>query len=193
MKLLNTLLFFFLVCLISCTSEKKDDVQVQPDFSLVSPSKAVIENPKITSVIKGYIESNTGDPPRIYTLLMKREDILTTSFQLSSIITQSELNEVDPIGYFEVDGDIILVCTGLESLIKEDEAFTKQLRDIIGDRITNDLAPDGTKDPNYLPLMFDPSTWEVKVTRDSIAIEKGVANLLGPPIVEIIKFTPPKK
>jgi len=187
--------FLFLVpfFMLGCKPEEKENIEVRSDFSLMISPELGIENPKLISVIREYIENNTGDPSRVYTLLVKRENILTTSFQLGSIITFSQLNEAAPIGYFEVNNDIVLVCTGLESLCKRDQAFIKELSGIVGDRIVNDLLPDGTKDPNYLPKMFDPSTWEVKVTGDSVVIEKGVMNLLGPPVVEIIKFTPPKK
>jgi len=176
MKSTFLVILFFLI--ISCNPDKSDD-QTQQDFSLIVPNFR-IENPKVISVVKEYIKDNGGEPHRVYTMLVQRQNLITTSFQLSAIATYSELDELTPSGYFMVDDDVILVYTGLENLSKG-ELFIKQMKDVIGDKLEDNQA-----------MIFDPSTWEVKMVRDSVIVERGVINLLGPPVVEAIKFLPPK-
>ncbi len=186
-------IFLFITCfvVISCNPDTNDN-QVQQDFRLTAPNFS-IDNPKIISAIKEYIANNSNSPSRIYTMVVSRENLFTTSFQLSAIATYSELNELIPFGYFMVDDDVVLVYTGLERLHKKDEIFIKQLKGIIGDKLEDDLLQDGkTTNPEHRGMIFDPSTWEVKMIRDSIAIERGVFNSIGPPVVEVIKFLPPK-
>ena len=173
--------------LIRCYTDKSDSLQVPKDLNLSLPELS-LDNPKVVSTIKEYINGNKDGSPRIYTMLVQREDLLTTSFQLCAINTYSELHHLTPSGYFWIADDIILVYTGLERLCKKDEVFSKKLEDIIGDRLTNDLLPDGK--PN--PMIFDPSTWQVRIVRDSVTVERGAMNLLGPPVVKSLKFIVPK-
>jgi hypothetical protein len=179
--------------LIGCNINKNDAPQVVEDMSL-SVSTFDLNDPRIVSSIKEYIDNNTGEPSRIYTMLVRRDNISTTSFQVSSIITYSELHRLIPSGFFWVDENIVLVYTGLEYLSEPDDEFAKRLVGIIGDRLANDLLADGkTKDAAYRPMVFDPSTWNVKITGDSVTVERGVMNLLGPPTVAPLEFIKPKE
>lgn len=184
-------LFILIVTLFGCNSEKSDTRQSKTDWELI-PSGNTFDNQKITSIIEEYIDNNK-ETPRVYTMLVQRENVLMTSFQLCAIKTYSELHKLVPSDYFWVKDNIVLVYTGLERLSKKDDKFLTRLEGIVGDRLADDLSTDGkTKTPNY-PMIFDPSTWQVRVSGDSVTVERGVMNLLGPPVVNSLKFVAPKK
>lgn len=70
----------------------------------------------------------------------------------------------------------------------------KDLKKVIGARLENDLLPDGSRNPDFKARIYDPSTWEVKLIKDSVVvIRDNVRSILGPPVVEVIKFVLPKK
>ena len=64
----------------------------------------VIENQKVLEILKDYIRENDGPPSRLYTLLVNRQSRDTTTLQISSIITESELRRLDlHVGYESID------------------------------------------------------------------------------------------
>ena len=186
-------LLFLITILVSCSADKTDNHQLVKDGSL-DVQDLTVSNAKIISVIREYISNNKGEPSRVYTMLVQRKNVTTTSFQMCSIARYSELQRLNPTGYFWLDDEIVLVYSGLECLSGRDEEFIRKLSALIGDRLGNDLLADRkTVDPAYQPPAFDPSTWEMTMTGDSVSVERGVLNLLGPPIVAPLKFIEPKK
>lgn len=101
-----------------------------------------LTNSKIISIVKEYIEDNQDGIPKVYTLVTQRSDLLTSSISLCSITTYSELFKSIPSAYFKIDGNIVLVYTGLEYFNKVDSTFITSLEKAIGNRIEDDLLPD---------------------------------------------------
>src|SRR5882672_8726857 len=86
---------FLMLILVRCNTDKSEGLQVPKDLNL-SLSELSLDNPKVVSTIKEYIDGNKDGSPRIYTMLVQRENILTTSFQLCAINTYSELHQLIP-------------------------------------------------------------------------------------------------
>ncbi len=91
-----------------------------------------ISNPKITSIIQEYIESNQDGIPKVYTMVVHRKDILNTSISICTLTTYDELYKLIPSGYFKVNDNVVLVYTGLEHLEKPDSTFMKELEKTVG-------------------------------------------------------------
>ncbi|MFZ6013421.1 MAG: hypothetical protein ACOYXT_23970 [Bacteroidota bacterium] len=177
----------------SCDTRKEVAVKAK-DFELKF-GVPELSNPKINSVIQEYIEGNQDGIPKVYTMVVQRKDILTTSISICALTTYDELYKLLPSGYFKVNDNVVLVYTGLEHLEMPDSTFMKELEKTVGNRIEDNLLEDRkTIDPDYEARIYDPHAWEIKLVKDSVIVNRDSAiNVLGPPIVEVIKFVPPKK
>jgi hypothetical protein len=185
------LILMLVVCTVACNSQKRPD---ENDVNVKVASKEfALDNRKVISAIKEYISEHSSGSPKVFTVVIRREDLFTTSLNLHLITWYSQLKELPPYGYFKLDDHVILIYTGLEKLRAYDENFIKELNDVIGKRLENDLMPDGSPNPDFKARIYDPSTWEVKLTKDSVVVVRdNVRSILGPPIQKVIEFVPPK-
>lgn len=195
MKVFKYIFLIFLgTCFSSCSTQEKPPSEENILRLKVDSTLLNFRNERVIESIREYIQNNSEGVPRVYTMVIKRDGLLTTSFTLCSITTYNELSKSIPTGYFLIDNKVVLVYTGLEKLQQPDQKFVNELKYVIGDDLENNLLPDGTLDPNYNARIFDPWAWEIKLVKDSLIINKDSArNVLGPPVVEVIKFVPPKE
>lgn len=160
----------------SCSSEPRN---------IVSPltlklSELKLNNDQVLSSIKSYIDSSSR-VSGIYAITIEREDLQTTSYKLSTIVNYNQVERNNPSGYFLLDNNIVLVYTGLEKIMELDDQFMRDLKMAIGDKINNDTA-----------MVYCPPTRHFKLKADSL-VDMGLAfDPLGPPVVNRIRFSPPK-
>lgn len=169
-------IFILFVLFSGCSPENKD--RVSPLAIRLSEFK--LNNEKVISSIKSYIDSSSKISC-IYAITIEREDLITTSYKLSTIASYRQVNETSPAGYFLLDDDLILVYTGLERIVRTDDRFKAELKNAIGNRIENDTL-----------MVFCPSTRHYKLKGDSLIDMGTVFDPLGPPLNGKIKFVFPR-
>lgn len=194
-KIIGYTIIILLVSTLSCTPQNDNSSKTDAkDSSSIILRDFNLNNPKIIAVIKDYISNNITGPPRVFTLVIQRKDYLTTSMNLCSIGLYSTFNEMLPSGYFKIDDHLILVYTGLERFSEPDSKYVEELKSVIGNRLQNNLLPNGSINPDVNVPMYDPQAWEITLFKDSILANRDSArNVLGPPIQRVIKFVPPKE
>jgi hypothetical protein len=188
----SSLLLIVISILFNCC--EKENTSVKADLSIRFGTFNLFDT-RIDSVLKEYIQTNKDGIPKVYTMVVQREDISTTSITLCSITRYSELYNLIPSGYFKIDDDIVLTYTGLETMQKPDSSFIKELEKVVANRIEDDLLLDRrTIDPNRTIRIYDQQAWEIRLTKKTVVVNRDSArNTLAPPIVDVIKFVPPKK
>jgi hypothetical protein len=184
----RSLLLLTFVLLWRCDPRGKRDSELE-----IGLSELKLGNEKVISSIRKYIES-TSDVPSITCMIVRREDLVTTTYTLSSIGSYGHIFRSKPLGYFFVDDHIILVYSGLERIIKPDDKFKEKLKRLIGNRIENDLLPDDVTPISDFKraMVYDPPVHGFKLQYDSLIDLGNVEDPLAPPVKQIIKFAPPK-
>lgn len=74
---------------VACNSEKKS--REENGISVKVASKEfTFDNPKVISVIEEYISQHSSGPPKVFTAVIQREDLFTTSLNLYVITWYSQ-------------------------------------------------------------------------------------------------------
>ncbi|MBL0745363.1 hypothetical protein [Chryseolinea lacunae] len=186
MKKINSVAIIFIAIVLSGCG-KRDDVESAGN-SLIEihlPKQMHFRNAKVIRHLKEYIESDSSRQfPKVYQLLVEEKDFKTT-ITINSTIYYDALVRFSVVGYFLLDGNVVVVRSRLGSLYDQDAAFLQQLKDFLS---ANNISDAFFEEPGFT---YDSQVWRVEIVDDSVSLEKGVRN---PDVryVGKIDFTLPK-
>jgi hypothetical protein len=147
----------------------------------------VLNKDYINNFVRTYVNylQGQGDTCQIYTLFIDSK-FKMTKFYIRSGKTTYFIEDHLPLTYFDIDGSLVFVYSGLERFLLKDTLDKNDYKKIIEKLQSNNK-----------PVVYNPKTWCLNVTQDSVFINKSPSSQeiieateqVGPS--KSIKFIPP--
>lgn len=197
---MKKILFIIAVSTIVACTKKVDGPQTRKEVStkesvVYLKANFVLQNKKLLGFIDLFIErcekSKAVDSSEInnnfYMLYIYQNDFFTRA-KLSFISPSRGLLKYTSrgSGYFEYNGRVFIVITGLDRLCTSDSSLQKELQTKYSDRIEN-FEKQAKKDI-YKTEYLQPFTWEADIVGDTIFIKKGTINPCDPPPTDTLEL-----
>jgi hypothetical protein len=174
--------FIFLGLIYCQNKENKMLINESQNFSFSNDTVGKIVEKFIDS-IKQIENKNVVCGLYIYNSIDTMRIILYPIFYLSELI------ELKPITYFQINKDVVIIITGLEKIISKNPKFQERAFRYTKTLLKNNINNDNT-------FFYDKSytfpCWEVIIIEDSIIVNKNARSPNSPSqFKEKIKFLPP--
>ena len=174
--------FTLLILLCSCSDHRnKGTENTNPKNYFKAPDSLVINDEQFLKVLGEYQGVHKNESKFLIQVLLLPKKIGQIGYRISYICSQEQLRDYIPTTYAIVNGDVILIYTGIESFCKPDSNFTNQLLSITNGKL---IGPDTT-------VLIHPENWEVKIEDDTVIIDKNAESILKFKPKSKIKFIPP--